>query len=192
MKLYEYENYDDYVEAQTEANHRKLNLIWVQEHTIKQVFKNKPVATNILCHGTRNGTEQKLFKKYYPKSNIIGTEISDTATKFPNTVQHDFHERKEEWIDKFDIVYSNSWDHSYDPEKSLRAWSEQLNNTGRLYVEQGIDPLVNISRRSDPLEIYHEEIVELFKKINLKFVETFDTYGMKTNKFSCVVYIGEK
>ncbi|MBK6621188.1 MAG: hypothetical protein IPG32_10020 [Saprospirales bacterium] len=47
---------------------------------------------------------------------VIGTEISDSASKFSHTIEWDFHEVKPEWIGRADFIYSNSFDHSYDPE----------------------------------------------------------------------------
>ena len=49
---------------------------------------------------TKNGFEQKIFLKLIKNSKIIGTEISDTASKYENTVQHDFHDEK-----RMDIIF---------------------------------------------------------------------------------------
>ena len=63
--------------------------------------------------------EQQYFKDSFSKLNInvnvLGTEISSTATNYPNTIEWDFHDVKEEWVSNVDIVYSNSIDHSYKP-----------------------------------------------------------------------------
>jgi hypothetical protein len=66
---------------------------------------------------------------------IIGTEISDTATQFDNTIQWDFHNIKDEWINKVDFIYSNSLDHSYDPKMCLKNWMKCLSNMGRCFIE---------------------------------------------------------
>jgi hypothetical protein len=36
MKIYKYENYDDYVNNQIEANHAKLKSVYVEKKTIKK------------------------------------------------------------------------------------------------------------------------------------------------------------
>lgn len=43
----------------------------------------------------------------------------------------------------FDLVYSNSLDHSFDPKLALTVWLEQLNPTGKLVIElsSGHSPL---------------------------------------------------
>lgn len=192
MRLYKYSNYQKYVEVQTLINKKKLTNVWVQESTIKQIYKLQSNANKILCHGTRNGAEQKLFKKYYPNAYVIGTEISDTALQFKDTVQHDFHEQMTDWLENFDIVYSNSWDHSYDPEKSLTCWRNQITSSGRLYLEVGTSPKDNKSRESDPLEIYHNEIITLFNKIDLRLISTFNAVGIKSKQQPSLVYVAEK
>ena len=42
---------------------------------------------------------------------------------------------KAEWINKADFVYSNSLDHSYDPEKALNSWISCLKPGGLCILE---------------------------------------------------------
>ena len=114
MKLYEYENYEEYVSEQTRANKLKLKNVWVQKDTMNQIKQRVSNPKSIICHGTRNAKEQQYLQEIYGDIEIIGTEISETATQFDMTIQHDFHEQKEEWINHFDILYSNSFDHMND------------------------------------------------------------------------------
>jgi hypothetical protein len=87
-----------------------------------------------ICHGTRRGKEQEWFRKHLG-CEVIGTEISDTAEQFPHTIQWDFHETKPEWVDAVDFIYSNSFDHSYDPEKCLNAWMSCVRRGGICILE---------------------------------------------------------
>ncbi len=118
-------DYQKYKKIQQEGNKSKLDLVWVKEENIrficKYIKKNLNVIDFGICHGTRNGREQAFFKKYLD-CKVIGTEISETADQFPDTIQWDFHEVKEEWLNATDFIYSNSLDHSYDPEKCLNNW----------------------------------------------------------------------
>jgi hypothetical protein len=66
---------------------------------------------------------------------VIGTEISDTAEQFPHTIQWDFHETRPEWINAVDFIYSNSLDHSYDPDKCLNAWMSCVKEDGICIIE---------------------------------------------------------
>jgi len=192
MKIYQYQTHEEYVAAQVEANVRKLKNIWIDRATIEQIAQRRPTANSIMCHGTRNAAEQKMFKEFYPNATIIGTEISHTAKDFPMTVQWDFHEEKADWLDYFDIVYSNAIDHSYNPTRVLTTWRNQLNKSGVLFLEHGHSELDNYSRASDPLEIHDEEVRYLVTTLGMTIIETFETTGIKGRCPSRVYVIKKK
>jgi hypothetical protein len=52
---------------------------------------------------------------------VIGTDQPQTATQFAYPVQWEFHDDNPEWQGKADFVYSNSWEHAYDPGKAFLA-----------------------------------------------------------------------
>ena len=83
---------------------------------------------------------------------MIGTEISDTATQFPKTIQWDFHETKPEWLEATDFIYSNSFDHSYDPEKRLDAWMSCVRTGGLCILEHSDQDGPLGAREFDPFE----------------------------------------
>ena len=128
-------DYEAYRAIQTAANKRKLESVWALEENIAFLADyierrmGKPAFG--ICHGTRRGKEQEWFRKYLG-CEVIGTEISDTAEQFPHTIQWDFHEVKPEWIDAVDFIYSNSFDHTYDPQKCLDAWMSCVRPDGGL------------------------------------------------------------
>lgn len=188
MKIHQYKDYDEYVESQIEANIRKIRNIWVEKKTIREIAQRHGPAKTILCHGTRNAAEQKYFKDFYPDAEILGTEISPTASNFPMTVQWDFNQVNEEWIGKYDIVYSNAIDHSCDPTKTLTAWKQQLSAVGTLYLEHAYSEIDNLARASDPLEIYEEEFNKLFIELGLKLIDTFESTGV-SGVCPCKIYI---
>jgi trans-aconitate methyltransferase len=182
MELYKYNSYQEYVDAQVEANVRKIKCIWVSQDTIKSIYKHKPNANFIICHGTRNAKEQQYFIKYYPNADVIGTEISHTADQFPMTVQHDFHIQRDDWVGQADIVYSNAFDHSYDPQQAFKTWSTQVKPDGVLCVElmTGND---NRSKITDPLKIELNEFLELAISFGWSKKSIIDTSGvMSRNK----------
>lgn len=135
-------DYDSYVKEQTRVNlkkitfggpeTRKLNLI------AEDIKKNIPNINFGICHGTRRGKEQKILKENL-KIPVIGTEISYTAKQFSNTIQWDFHEIKEEWIDNVCFIFSNSLDHSYDPIYCLSQWMKCIKPAGKIYLQRGPD-----------------------------------------------------
>ena len=137
MKIYPHKSYEAYVKAQIKVNKQKLGWVNVRPRVITDLICKdyKKVADFIICHGTRNGKEQKWFKREFPEAYIIGTEISYTAKHFTMTIQHDFSEPKKQWIGKADIVYSNSFDHSFDPDKTIQTWRDQLKpDIGKIYL----------------------------------------------------------
>lgn len=188
MKIFNYKNYDDYVDAQTEANIRKLNTYWVNESTIKSIYERKPEASVILCHGTRNAKEQKHFKELYPDANILGTEISKTASQFEMTIRHDFQEELVSHFKMCDIVYSNSFDHSINPEKTIRTWINQLNPTGMLFIEVALG-IHNISKRSDPLSIEISEIEQIVEDNGFTIIEKYDTIAGMNNRIKTKIIV---
>lgn len=125
--------YDEYKKIQVTGNKRKIDYVFETEENIKMLsgyLRNN--LNNIkfgMCHGTRRGKEQEWFRKYL-NAEVIGTEISDTATMFPNTIQWDFHNVKDEWICNVDFIYSNSLDHSYDAKYCLKQWFRCIKKNG--------------------------------------------------------------
>lgn len=146
-------DYDRYKSIQEAGNRRKIEKVAVQRSTIELIctfLKEREIASSFgLCHGTRRGLEQKWFKELL-QCEVLGTEIASTALQFPDTVQWDFHERNENWIDKADFVYSNSFDHSYDPKRSLNAWLDQLKDGGFLFIEHSSSHTPEKSNEMDP------------------------------------------
>ena len=98
MKIYKYKDYDEYIEWQIRTNKSKAGWVYVKESTIRQIVEVAPFASNIICHGTRAGAEQKYFKKFLRNADIIGTEISDNATDYPMTIHSGFCILKSCWI----------------------------------------------------------------------------------------------
>ncbi len=145
FKLYQYTkpdgtfDYERYRQVQIAGNKEKIGQQWALEENI--AFLAEYITRHLgkvqfgLCHGTRQGKEQAWFRKYL-ECEVIGTEISDTAAQFPDTIQWDFHEVKPEWVNACDFIYSNSFDHSYDPEKCLRAWMSCVKKGGFCILEQ--------------------------------------------------------
>lgn len=130
---------ETYRRVQTLANKAKLDWRSVAPEEIAHLCRTLSDAgvtlRRVLCHGTRNAAEQTFFRAQLPDAEILGTEISDTASQFPMTIQWDFHEVNPEWRGHFDLVFSNSWDHTYDPHKLFPAWLSCVAPNGALVLE---------------------------------------------------------
>ena len=131
-------DYNKYKEIQAAGNRKKIDNVWVKEENISFLANYiRQVVGNVefgLCHGARRGKEQEWFRKFLD-CEVIGTEISDTAEQFPYTIQWDFHEVKSEWLNAVDFIYSNSFDHSYDPEKCINSWMRCVKKKGLCILE---------------------------------------------------------
>lgn len=157
--LHEYSSYSEYRTIQIVHNKRKLSKIWADEHTLSRVHslvKKHAIHREKyfgICHGTRNGFEQSYLNSKDKQFHVIGTEISDTAELFEDTIEWDFHDQNPEWIGRFDFVYSNSLDQSWKPERALRTWLAQLNETGILILEitEGHSP--EAANKMDPFGV---------------------------------------
>lgn len=137
MKIYKHKNYKEYYDAQIYKNKHKLKNIWVEQSEIDVVVRH--IKNNItnpkfgICHGVRNGWEVEMFRNDLGIE-IIGTDISPTINDFPNCIELDFHNIKDEWVDNVDFIYSNSFDHSNDPTRCLDQWMKCLKKEGVCYI----------------------------------------------------------
>jgi hypothetical protein len=149
VNLYEYNSYDEYKTAQISGNKRTINAQWVIEEEIHEASiillkKVKNIEFGI-CHGARQGNEQAWFSRYLG-AEVLGTDISTTATDFPNTIEWDFHDVKPEWVGNVDFIYSNALDHSYDPEMCLRQWMNCLKPGGYCILHWSVGHTTSCAR----------------------------------------------
>jgi len=186
MKIYNYTDYNDYVNSQTEANVRKINNSYVDPISLSGLIGHLYIEYSmrpnlIICHGTRRGLEQKYFIDTFSQLGInpkvIGTEISHTATQYPNTIQWDFHNIKDEWIGNVDIIYSNSFDHSYKPIECLKTWMSCLTKDGICVIEYS-EECDTKSGRSDPFAASIEEYKEFISK-DYEILEILSNDGLE-------------
>lgn len=171
-----------YRQLQTEANKLKIDSQWVPEDHIRilaeyLVSKGARVKTG-LCHGTRRGNEQAWFRQHLGgDARIIGTEISDAASQFPDTIQWDFHEVNPAWIGATDLVYSNSWDHSYDPEMAFGRWISCLSAGGHMMLDHTWGHEPGRANAMDPFGITEAGLVKMLDRVGAgrgKVVDVLD------------------
>lgn len=203
MKLYEYDSYEDYVAAQVEGNVRKINNSYVDPISLSGMIGHLYNTLNInpnliLCHGTRRGLEQQYFIETFSmlgcNPQVIGTEISHTATEYPNTIQWDFHNVKDEWVGSTDIIYSNSFDHSYKPKECLDTWMSCLSPDGVCVLEYS-DICDVKSGTTDPfgatLDEYKEFISEKYQIIDILTNEGLEDKGQSYKGRRYYILIGK-
>lgn len=142
--LHDFASYEEYRDIQVEHNKRKIERVWADEETlsiiadrVNEEFDDLPKGSIFgLCHGARNGFEQKVLQQKIKKSDrILGTDISETATDFENSVHWDFHDENPDWLGKCHVIYTNSLDQSWKPSDAVRTWVDQLVEGGMLFIE---------------------------------------------------------
>jgi hypothetical protein len=144
MKLHEFKSYEEYAETQISLSRRKVNRISYRCFTLPEVIRaiRTHYVTNVkktvefgLCHGVRKGEEVDMLATAFGTGYWIGTEITPELCDGEKILHRDFDQVDQDWIGKFDVIYSNSLDHSRNPWKTLRAWIACLAPHGRLFVE---------------------------------------------------------
>ena len=93
------------------------------------------------------------------QTNVYGVEINPLA-KRKDTFIGSFDELPKNWEKKYDLIYSNSFDQSMDPEKTAIEWKRILKNNGII--------IFSFSYKKDPTEsdpvggLSHEDVLKLF------------------------------
>tara|TARA_B100000003_G_scaffold54648_1_gene48215 strand:+ start:171 stop:869 length:699 start_codon:yes stop_codon:yes gene_type:complete len=193
VKIHKYKNYDEYKKTQIYFNKLKIDKVWADKDTLKIIsdFLKENIRLNNIkgvCHGSRNGFEQNFFNSNISGAQVIGTDISETAKDFKNSIVHDFHDQKKEWLNSFDFVYSNSLDQSYNPQKALSTWIDQVKKDGFVIIEHSDQHGVVASGKMDPFGVeasyFPYLITEWFgHSISLKIIKS-----VKPNKNNAPVF----
>lgn len=167
MKI-NFKDYNTYKDYQILLNKNKINNIWVDDEELTIVADHINLNLDIktlsfgVCHGSRNGYEVKKLRELLDIE-IIGTDISETAANFPYMIVHDFHDIKQDWINRCDFIYTNSLDHSYDPNKFLKNNYLHLKKGGFMYIEHS-DYHVLAKNDGDCFGATFDEYINLISK----------------------------
>lgn len=171
MKTYKYKNYDEYIKCQKLANAKKSNRVWAKEENIKFITnymkKKYPSFVIGICHGSRGGQEQEWFMRNLPITYVFGTEIGEASP--PLTVRWDFNIFNPKWVNKFDFVYSNSFDHAFDPAKTFQIWVGQVKSGGLIILEydrkcEHTGEISKPANKMDPVSIRLNKLVKTIPK----------------------------
>lgn len=192
-------DYESYRLIQNEGFQRKRHgTIFAKEGNIIRLAryateKAAPVRF-CLCHGTRNGAELRWFKAHLPPdARVLGTDIGAGASQYPDTIEWDFHELKDEWLGACDVIYSNSWDHAFDPERAFKNWMRCLSPNGVLFLEHSIHHSVG-QRELDPFRATLRGLIELVRRIGEPEFEVREVLRdlPERDSFQSVIVVGRK
>lgn len=145
MELIHFNSHSEYIEAQKRtlaARGIGPYFTWVEIANICEYLQRSGIkAQKAICHGARNGLECDEFRKHLDGLDVFGTDLFPYSGRSRHhkgesqVIEWDFHVANSDWIGKFDFVYSNSLDHSHDPEGSLDVWMRQIKSTGRVLLQ---------------------------------------------------------
>ena len=194
VKMHKYKDYNEYKETQIYYNKKKIDKVWADEKTLEKIgnFLKENISSNLIkgiCHGSRNGFEQNFFNEKKDGFEVIGTDISETAKDYKNSIVHDFHDEKKEWLENFDFVYSNSIDQSFDPQKALNTWLKQIKQGGYVIIEHSDQHGVVSSGKMDPFGVEANFFPYLLSEwfghsISIQIIK-----GLKINKNNAPVFL---
>lgn len=135
--------YSHYTETETLLNKQKFqrtSLTADEVRTISSYYKThrssalKREDFFAVCHGVRNGSEIRAFKKNLSRR-VIGTDISSTILGVPDGFLCDFSECPPLWQGKVDFLYSNALDHARDINYTLTVWKHLLSPEGLMFIQ---------------------------------------------------------
>jgi hypothetical protein len=140
MEFHEFESYEEYLKEQRRLTLRKAfrtrHRVFTVPEVVAAIKNDYPFLTvrEGCCHGVRKGEEVDFFAESLG-GHWIGTEIVKELCDDKKVICADFSEDREEWRQRFDVIYSNAYDHSPNPQVTAQVWVNSLAQTGRLYVE---------------------------------------------------------
>lgn len=172
------EDYLDYLKDQITRAESKWARKWGHDEIFKQqlrltigdVLEFIGYPLSICCMGCRSGTEVFEFKEMFPAADVWGIDI----TRLVNTIKthlevhiilQDFNKLPDVWQDKFDLIFSNSLDHSYDPKITLKEWHRVSQKGGHLLLEFSTTPENNIEHTFNKRELNDLLPKKLFKHV---------------------------
>lgn len=201
MSLKSYADYETYRAVQIAANKKKINRQMIRQPQIQRIAQAiNTVIDDVqfgICHGTRRGGEQANFMRFLNRKSsqkqaeVWGTEISDTATQFPNTIEWDFHEEYPDWVGRADFVYSNSWDHAFDPEKMFKTWFRSLRPGGVMVIHYGPGYLPSTTSQMDPFGADKETLIERLPQwasVPVRYLRSIDVDDAERFNFNCLMF----
>ena len=206
METYTHKDYSEYMMAQRtmtriRTNHGADIMSSITRDLVCEVngliHQHIDKIKRMVCHGCRSGVEVVVFQELNPESIIFGTDIYGKAYKFDrkNFKEMDFDRVPENWIGYFDVVYSNSIDHSRNPINTLKAWKSELRDGGIFFITfwcgLGVSKS-NCFRLNN--ETWSDEVRNLAEKVEMKVLYISSKYLLNYSRTShfCVDTIWKK
>lgn len=150
MRQNQFTTYEEYRDAQCALTRRKVvrfksTRCFCDSEVIQNIcsvlmeyesISNRCTTNKIqgVCHGVRHGKELEFWRNSLGGS-WQGTEIFPDLCDGINVLNCDFDTVMPQWISELDVVYTNSLDHSRNPEHTTDQWWSCVRPSGFLCVE---------------------------------------------------------
>lgn len=99
-------------------------------------------ANEMICLGTRNNHERDTFAAVLSEVNVHSLDISPESSA---DFIMDFTKFPKDWNCKYDLIYSNSIDHSYDSTSTFNEWIRVLKPGGILMLGMNYGTVTSIT-----------------------------------------------
>lgn len=174
-------DYKKYKERQVERAEHKWARKELHDHVFKQnlerdwkkIRDHLPEApTKIICMGCRDGTELFEFKRFYPRAMVTGVDLTENVKTIRVSKMRgvdvrvqDFSNLPEAWGKLFDIVFSNSLDHAYNPHETVKEWHRVCK--GHLFVQLATankpNQIEHCFERHDVYDLFPEKLFNILE-----------------------------
>ena len=111
----------------------------------------------MICLGTRNNWERDVFKSLLKKVEVYSLDIAPASGA---DYIMDFNSFPSNWKDKWDIIYSNSIDHSMSPDDCFKEWVIILKPGVIMYTYWDTQNSEKITPTAADCSIFSKEAVE--------------------------------
>ena len=139
------EQYKEYVRIQIERHSlkkdKKRDEVYYKKFFGELIeYLDKSKHYEMICYGTRNNNERDLWKHLFNQFKydvaVYSLDIApDTEPSHKPDFVYDFNKLPGDFIDKWDIIFSNAIDHAPDATTTFNHWLKTLNIGGLLVLE---------------------------------------------------------
>lgn len=128
----------DYANYQIKRHAQKMNMkqpFEAYEIVAQCIKKSVPDIEHskllMICLGTRNNHERDCFSLLFPNFEVKSLDISPLSKA---DYIMDFTNFSKDWENTYDIIYSNSIDHSFSATKTFDQWLKLIKTGGILVL----------------------------------------------------------
>jgi len=206
MKQLTFESHEQYVTAQKATVMKRGLGPYFCDLEMQRIAEwcrvNQLQVQEGICHGARGGHECDELMRNMPLAKILGTDLfphSGKSAQLPSKaemVEWDFSQSNPKWKERFDLVYTNSLDHSQNALSTLQVWMEQLTHFGALFIQwnrSDLDVKGGDCFGADPLEM-----IDLLNTVgclvDMIYVHCNWNKGnyLRRHGLECIVYVVRK